>query len=268
MAGIAGIKPDKHVVDTLNKQLGGIDGMEPEKGLLHVGGSLEGFRETLKAFCGALDDDINSIRNALNNGDWKAYKIRAHGFKGVMKTVGMTAMGDWGARLEEAAKNEDTSAAREQTELFCLALLAFRASLLRSGFLDAGPDVGINSTNAINKTVLIVDDEPVMLTALGTIMRNDYDVRIAKSGKAALRVLESVTPDILLLDISMTDMDGFQLLESIRLMPACAATPVIFVTAHQTLDTQEKIRAAGADYITKPADAALLLQKASALTGG
>jgi CheY-like chemotaxis protein len=270
-------------VEALKNQLSGIEGMEMEKGLSHAGGSPAGFRETLKAFCDALDEDINSIRDTLNNSDWNAYKVRAHGFKGVMKTVGMTALGDWGARLEEEANNGDTNALREQTELFCRALLAFRASLLGSGFLDKASDsaqpspqqrdktqtqgAGVNNEgiNNTHRTVLIVDDEPVMLTALGAIMRRDYDVRIAKSGKSALRVLESVTPDILILDVSMADLDGFQLLENIRLFPEHAETPVIFVTAHQTRDMIDRIAAAGADYITKPAEAAALLAKVAAL---
>jgi DNA-binding response OmpR family regulator len=112
--------------------------------------------------------------------------------------------------------------------------------------------------------VLIIDDEPVVLSSLSAIMRQNssYDVRIAKSGKAALQLLSNQTADIILLDISMPEMDGFEIMKHIRMIPGRKDIPIIFITSHTTKNMVVYARAQGArDYIVKPVNPELLLDK-------
>lgn len=109
-------------------------------------------------------------------------------------------------------------------------------------------------------TVLVVDDTPDNLTLLGHLLKDEYRVRLASSGAKALEICWSDDPpDLVLLDVMMPEMDGFEVAKRMRGHPNSEATPVIFVTALTTADAHTKGMALGAvDFITKPIDPELL----------
>lgn len=109
-------------------------------------------------------------------------------------------------------------------------------------------------------TVLVVDDTPDNLTLLGHILKDEYRVRLAPSGTKALEICASDDPpDLVLLDVMMPLMDGFEVAKRMRQHPNSESTPVIFVTAMTDADAREKGMELGAvDYITKPIDAGIL----------
>ncbi len=102
--------------------------------------------------------------------------------------------------------------------------------------------------------VLVVDDSPSNLQLLVKLMQLEgYKVRPARSGAAALALLQEIRPDVILLDINMPEMDGFEVCRRLKAEPLHRDIPVVFVSAMQ--DTRDKVKAfeAGAtDYITKP----------------
>ncbi len=112
-------------------------------------------------------------------------------------------------------------------------------------------------------TILIVDDEPANLSLLTQLLRSAYRVRAANSGENALRAATSEPrPDLILLDVMMPGMDGYEVLERLRKNPSTDDIPVIFVTALTDLDDEERGLALGAaDYIAKPIKPVLLLAR-------
>lgn len=104
------------------------------------------------------------------------------------------------------------------------------------------------------KTILIVDDEPVNLTLLASLLRPEYLVRAASSGEAALRAAVSEPqPDLVLLDVMMPGMDGYAVLAQLRENPTTRDIPVIFLTALSGVEDEERgMQLGAADYITKP----------------
>ncbi len=102
--------------------------------------------------------------------------------------------------------------------------------------------------------ILIVDDTVINLQILGKILIDSgYHVTAAKSGHEALDFLQKKVPDMILLDVMMPAMDGFELCRKIKSNPATAQVPVIFITA--LTETKDKItgfRSGAVDYITKP----------------
>ena len=112
-------------------------------------------------------------------------------------------------------------------------------------------------------TVLVVDDAPENLAVLGELLRPHYRVRVANSGSRALQVAHSApTPDIILLDIMMPDMDGHAVLAQLRADDATRDVPVIFVTAMDAASDEERGLSMGAvDYITKPIQPAITLAR-------
>jgi putative two-component system response regulator len=100
-------------------------------------------------------------------------------------------------------------------------------------------------------TILIVDDDPTNIDVLVNAIR--YDVLVATGGPAALELAGSASPDLILLDVSMPGMDGYEVCRRLKADPRTADTPVIFLTALTELENKTRGFAAGAvDYVTKP----------------
>jgi PAS domain S-box-containing protein len=102
--------------------------------------------------------------------------------------------------------------------------------------------------------ILIVDDQPASLKILLSFLQHqDFDLRILQSGNQTLRFLQHFTPDIILLDILMPDMDGLATCRQIKAQKAWAEIPIIFMTAlNSVADKIAGFEAGGVDYITKP----------------
>lgn len=103
-------------------------------------------------------------------------------------------------------------------------------------------------------TILVVDDTPFNLTLMSAVLKKHYNVTEASSGPAALAMIRSgPLPDLILLDIMMPGMDGYEVCRQLKADPATANIPVIFLTANVSSDDEEKGFELGAvDYITKP----------------
>lgn len=108
--------------------------------------------------------------------------------------------------------------------------------------------------------ILIVDDKTAnrkLLKAIFAKDKKDYEVIEAESGKDALKAVKADPPDIILLDVMMPDMDGFQVCTKLKEDEKYNAIPVLFITAMGEIEDKVKgFEAGGADYITKPLNAA------------
>ncbi|WP_255409420.1 response regulator transcription factor [Aquimarina sp. I32.4] len=104
------------------------------------------------------------------------------------------------------------------------------------------------------KKILIVDDEPNIVMSLEyTFKKNNYEVFIARDGSEAIEILKTQIPDVVLLDIMMPNVDGYQTLEHIRSDASTKNIKVVFLTAKNKVSDIEKGLALGVDkYLTKP----------------
>ena len=102
--------------------------------------------------------------------------------------------------------------------------------------------------------VLLVDDDPCDLDALGSLLQPHYEVLAAPSGECALRIAAGAEkPDLILLDVMMPNLDGYAVLARLRGNPTSRDVPVIFITSLDSTEDEAKGLALGAaDYITKP----------------
>lgn len=102
-------------------------------------------------------------------------------------------------------------------------------------------------------TILIVDDTAANIRVLAGILCDEYEILIATSGKDALSLLEDEEVDLILLDIMMPEMDGFEVCKILNENPNMPKIPIIFVTALHSPDAEIKGLHVGAvDFITKP----------------
>lgn len=112
-------------------------------------------------------------------------------------------------------------------------------------------------------TILIVDDDVTNLSVLNKLLKPTYQVRAAKSGPVALHAASNApAPDLILLDIMMPDMSGYEVLKTLRAQSATADIPVIFMTALSAIpDEQLGFQLGAADYITKPFQPEILMAR-------
>ena len=110
-----------------------------------------------------------------------------------------------------------------------------------------------NSENGL-ETILIVDDMPANIKILGQLLRSQYHIRVATGGEKALTIAASEDPpDLVLLDIMMPDMDGYEVCRRLKKDPRLKNIPVIFITAKGEVEDETKGLEIGAvDYIVKP----------------
>ncbi len=115
-------------------------------------------------------------------------------------------------------------------------------------------------------TVLVVDDEPINLKIISAALRTrGYGVQVADGGVQAMRVIEQAAPDLILLDVMMPEMDGFELCRWLRSQQDSQDIPVLFVTANIDQESQlQGFAVGGQDYITKPIRVAELLARVDA----
>lgn len=112
------------------------------------------------------------------------------------------------------------------------------------------------------ETILVVDDNPTNLRFLQEILKKDYKVYASPSGERALQFLEKKVPDLILLDIEMPGIDGYELISRLKRDNRWSDIPVIFLTAQEGRDKEQQAFSLGAvDYILKPISYGVVLSR-------
>src|SRR5688572_117775 len=114
--------------------------------------------------------------------------------------------------------------------------------------------------------LLLVDDDPSAIQAMGRMLSQYPNQRFATSGEAALRLARAATPDLIVLDVDMPGMSGLDVCEALKADPVLAGVPVIFATSHDptTLLQVAAFQKGASDFITKPLIAAQLTARVRA----
>ena len=110
--------------------------------------------------------------------------------------------------------------------------------------------------------VLVIDDTPQNLAMMRDLLDPHYVVKLAPSGARGLEIATATKPDLILLDVMMPDMDGYEVCRRLKATPNCVDIPVIFVTAMTETENEEEGLALGAvDYLTKPISPPIVLAR-------
>jgi len=112
-------------------------------------------------------------------------------------------------------------------------------------------------------TILVVDDSPENIDLLAGILKGQYRVKVARDGASALGIaMSDAPPDLILLDVMMPEMDGYEVCRRLKLDPGTQRIPVIFVTAKiQIADELKAFSLGAADYLTKPVSPPVVLAR-------
>jgi diguanylate cyclase (GGDEF)-like protein len=111
-------------------------------------------------------------------------------------------------------------------------------------------------------SILLVDDDSMVVRILSRILGDFTPLRFATSGRAALKLARESTPDLVLLDVDMPDLSGFEVCKAFKSDPALAKVPIIFITSHESAQLEAKgLELGAADFISKPPHAPLVLAR-------
>jgi len=109
------------------------------------------------------------------------------------------------------------------------------------------------------KKILIVDDEKMNIMVLAHVLKAHYDIIVAADGASGLAAAEKHWPDLILLDIIMPDMDGYEVIGKLKASETTKEIPVVFISGLHDADDREKGMSLGAmDFIMKPFDASVI----------
>ncbi len=136
----------------------------------------------------------------------------------------------------------------------------------RSGPMAAGVRAeiygGFMSVLAKRPTVMVVDDTPLNLMLMESILEKEYSLKLCKVPQEALDYAFSTPPDIVLLDVMMPEMDGFEVCRRLKANPATRDVPVIFITSKNAIEDEEMGFSVGAsDFIHKPISAPIVVAR-------
>ena len=111
-------------------------------------------------------------------------------------------------------------------------------------------------------TILVVDDTPNNLTLMSELLKDNYKVKVANSGERALKSVQGGKPDLILLDIMMPGLSGYDVIRELKADPESRHIPVIFLTAMSAAEDEAKgLELGAADYITKPISPPIVLAR-------
>lgn len=112
------------------------------------------------------------------------------------------------------------------------------------------------------KRIVVADDEPFILSALQDTLSDSYSVTTASNGAEAIKVVQKVLPDLIILDVMMPEMDGLEACKNLKRDKTTSSIPVILLTAKGQITDIEKGFKSGADaYVVKPFSPARLIEK-------
>lgn len=122
------------------------------------------------------------------------------------------------------------------------------------------------NTTSLQK-ILVVDDDPYILMSLEFLMKkNGFDVLVARNGTEALQIVKTFTPDVVLLDIMMPDVNGYEICQYIKSQKKLQKTHVVFLSAKSSEADKEKGFSLGASlYIAKPFSTRLIVSQIKSL---
>jgi diguanylate cyclase (GGDEF)-like protein len=111
-------------------------------------------------------------------------------------------------------------------------------------------------------SILLVDDDSMTVRILSRILNDFAPLRFATSGRAALKLARESVPDLMLLDVDMPELSGFEVCKAFKSNPALAEVPIIFITSHESAQLEAKgLELGAADFINKPPHAPLVLAR-------
>ena len=235
--------------------------LNTEAGMQCSGNSEELYKEVLLAFL--QKEKLEDIEAFYERKDWENYRISMLALRSTSLTIGAERLSEQAKQLELAAKEENHYFIDRHHGL---AINEYRRILegLRTVLVEKTEAEPVEKSEEKNGRILVVDDDYIILNIAKKMLEGRFDVNCVSSGKEALEYIKQMLPELIMLDMHMPEMDGFEVLERLRKDSATKDIPVIFLSMDGDRTVEIDCFKKGAqDFITKPLVADILLQRVS-----
>ncbi len=235
--------------------------LDKDTGLQYCCGSEEFYREMLGSYLN--NSRLGQIRQCYEAKNWEEYRIAVHALKSTSLSIGAVTLSEAAKELEFAAKENRIDEIKTKhagtMEQYEKLLELIRQELC------VGPekDEAVQERKREEKErILVVDDDALNLMFAQKLLGEAYHTDCVKSGTEALEYLKTTLPNLILLDLHMPEMSGFEVLEQIMKDEALKEIPVVFLTADNDRESEiEGFRRGAQDFIKKPFVADIMLER-------
>ena len=235
--------------------------LDTELGMQYCCNNEDFYKEMIKSYLG--NNKCQSIWQAYEDRDWEQYRILVHALKSTSLSIGAVSVSEKAKALETAVKENRTDYVIDNHE----AVMAEYELLLKQldrelNHPESGSEAVQPAADDAREHILVVDDDAMNLHIAKKILEESFIVTCVSSGIEALTFLQKEIPNLILLDLHMPQMDGFEVNSRLKKSADLSNIPVVFLTADHDRETEIKGFHEGAlDFITKPFVADIMLQR-------
>lgn len=233
----------------------------PKNGKIDCSGDKKVYRNALRMFM--ENEQLEDIEAFCEAKDWESYGVRMNALKKAAQSVAAEALSEMAGQLEVAAREENQYFIERHHKP---AMREYRRILGQVSETLTGKRVYDAREDVIEKSgrILVVDDVLPNLKMAEKMLGDRFEVQLASSGEEALELLESQIPELILLDLHMPDIDGFEVMRALREKTETRDIPVILLTSDDDREIEIRGFKEGAqDFITKPFVADIMIQRVS-----
>lgn len=248
--------PEGNTEQSLLEQLSFLD---TETGMSYCCDDEEFYREMLSSYIS--NEKYEDILDFYEKEDWDNYRIQVHALKSTSLSIGANEVSEQAKKLEQAAKEGDIAYIQEHHEEVMNQYKELLSKLKK--VLEAEEEQEITSKPEAGEAhILVIDDDAMNLRIAEKMLEDRFRISCLKSGKESLEFLEKEIPNLILLDLHMPEMDGFEVIRKLKENERLKEIPVIFLTADNDREVEVKGFKEGAlDFITKPFIADIMIQR-------
>ena len=241
-----------------------IPGVNIAAALARMDNNEETYIQVLRAYLKQTPEFIERARKEAES-DLKEYRVAVHGIKGSSHGIGADETGEKALELEKAAEQGNEDFIRTNNSLFLESvekLISNIDNFIRT--MDAH-NSDLKKENKMEKkqsTIIYVDDDSISLDVGREILDKLYKIHLLSSGEELFELLQLIRPDLILLDVKMPGMTGYEVIKKLKGNPATENIPVIFITSYNDHDNELEGLALGAiDYLSKPFSPPILMKR-------
>jgi signal transduction histidine kinase/CheY-like chemotaxis protein/HPt (histidine-containing phosphotransfer) domain-containing protein len=240
-----------------------ISGIDVKKGISKMGGNFDLYLRVIKDYQANGEKLIGELKKCVEANDMKNYHIHAHALNSISENIGADELSRAAAALEDASEQGDFELVRKSNPGFLVLLTTLLENIKSS--VSALKIKGNQKDEGVpmdKKKILMIDDSVSYLLILNDILKNDYEPFTSVSAQDGIETAKLTKPDLILLDLVMPEMDGYEVLGILKADADLKDIPVVIMSGKEQETNEEKGKNMGAaGYIKKPFDANAVMKK-------
>ncbi len=235
--------------------------LDTKVGMEYCCNSEEFYKEMLGTYL--TNDKRGELDASYDKEDWEQYRITVHALKSTSLSIGATHVSEEAKKLEMAAKEGRTDYIKDNHRTVMVEYETLLNQLSKAlEQKNENISENIKQEEQEKEHILIVDDDAMNLKIAEKMLENMYEISLVKSGKETMEFLKERIPNLILLDLHMPEMNGFEVISKLKQDERLKDIPVIFLTADNDKENEVKGFNEGAlDFITKPFIADIMLKR-------